>query len=121
MSNFKVLVVDLDLSMIGADYVNFTQQLNSQVGQLDWVVEPYTKYPNISVIKDQVSQGNYWGAVVVQPNASATLNQALAYQTDPMNQMLATQMDYDPTKVFAFIYDGGRDPLVVRPYIVATM
>ncbi|KAG0050236.1 hypothetical protein BGZ83_005008 [Gryganskiella cystojenkinii] len=110
MNNFKVLVVDLDLSMIGTQYVTFTQQLNGQPGQPEWSVEPYTKYPNISVIKDEVSRGNYWGAVVVQPNASSTLNQALA-----------TLSPYDPSRAFAFIYDGGRDPLVVKPYIVATM
>jgi hypothetical protein len=111
MSNLKVLVVDLDLSMIGAQYINFTQHLNGLPGQLNWTVVPSTNFSDMAAIKNQVSLGNYWGAVVVQPNASSNLNRAF----------VTPLPDYDPTNAFAFIYDGGRDPLVVRPYIVANM
>ncbi|GJJ74697.1 ABC-2 type transport system permease protein [Entomortierella parvispora] len=111
MNNFNVLVVDLDLSMIGAQFVNFTQLSNGQPGQLNWSIQPYTTYPNLSVIMDAVNSGKYWGAVVIQPGASSTLNQAF----------VTPLPDYDPSKAFAFVYDGGRDPLVVKPYIVSTM
>ncbi|KAI1314543.1 hypothetical protein EDD11_002018 [Mortierella claussenii] len=109
--NFSVMVVDLDQGMIGVNYVNFVQQLNTEPGQLNWVVQPATKFPDMATIQKQVMSGTYWGAVVIQPNASSTLNRAF---TGPLP-------DYDPTKAFMFIYDGGRDPLVVKPHIVATM
>ncbi|KAG0371352.1 hypothetical protein BGZ54_005476 [Gamsiella multidivaricata] len=111
MKNFNVLVVDLDQGIIGMNYLNFTQQVNDQPGQINWDVHNMTRYPNISAIQEQVLNGNYWGAVVVQPNASANLNKAFAVPLP----------DYDPTKAFMFIYEGGRDPLVVKPYIVAYM
>ncbi|KAF9360820.1 hypothetical protein BGX26_007582 [Mortierella sp. AD094] len=111
LSNFNVLVVDLDQGIIGNNYLNFTSRLNNQPGQLNWSIEPANLYPNISTIKEQVMNGNYWGAVVVQANASLNLYNAFAIPLP----------DYDPTQAFAFIYDGGRDPLVVKPYIVATM
>ncbi|KAF9116121.1 hypothetical protein BGX27_004704 [Mortierella sp. AM989] len=111
MSNFDILVVDLDQGIIGINYLDFTRQLNNQPYQPNWLIETAERYPNMTVIKEQVMNGNYWGAVVVQANASSTLNRAFAIPLP----------DYDPTKAFAFIYDGGRDPLVVKPYIVATM
>ncbi|KAF8985074.1 hypothetical protein BGZ46_006036 [Entomortierella lignicola] len=111
MSNFNVLVVDLDEGIIGVNYLNFTSQLNSQPGQVNWSIESAKLYPNISAISEQVQNGNYWGAVVVQPNASSTLNRAFAIPLP----------DYDPTKAFAFIYDSGRNPLAVEPYILASM
>ncbi|KAF9182496.1 hypothetical protein BGZ50_004852 [Haplosporangium sp. Z 11] len=111
MKNFNVLVVDLDQTMIGTQFLTFMQELNEQPGQLDWSVAPTALYPNMSSIQEQIQNGNYWGAVVVQPGASAKLNYALSVQ-DPL---------YDPTKAFAFVYDGGRNPLVVKPKIVANM
>ncbi|KAG0257784.1 hypothetical protein BG011_003762 [Mortierella polycephala] len=111
MKNFKVLVVDLDRTMIGMQFLTFTQELNKQPGQLDWSVAPTALYPNMSSIREQIRHGNYWGAVVVQPSASSNLNYALSIQ-DPR---------YDPTKAFAFVYDSGRNPLVVKPMIVANM
>ncbi|KAG0041023.1 hypothetical protein BGZ82_000002 [Podila clonocystis] len=108
LRNLNVLVVDLDHSMIGSNFLNFTQQDNLDGGQINWSVQPYKDLS--SVIKD-VENGNYWGAMVVQTNASLTLNRALSV---PLT-------DYDPTKAFLFIYDGGRDPLTVKPYIVASM
>ncbi|KAF9310611.1 hypothetical protein BG003_008349 [Podila horticola] len=106
--NLNVLVVDLDHSMIGSNFLNFTQQDNLDGGQINWSVQQYKDLD--SVIKD-VENGNYWGAMVVQTNASLTLNRALSV---PLT-------NYDPTKAFLFIYDGGRDPLTVKPYIVASM
>lgn len=94
--------------MIGSNFLNFTQQDNLDGGQINWSVQPYKDLS--SVIKD-VENGNYWGAMVVQTNASSTLNRALSV---PLT-------NYDPTKAFLFIYDGGRDPLTVKPYIVASM
>ncbi|KAG0227203.1 hypothetical protein BGX31_007064 [Mortierella sp. GBA43] len=111
MENLEVLVVDLDQAMIGINYVNFTQQLNTMPGMLTWTPQPAALYPNLSVVQDAIRNGMYWGAVVVQANASANLNKAFA---TPLP-------NYDPSKAFAFVYDGGRDPLVVKPYIVATM
>ncbi|KAF9303983.1 hypothetical protein BGZ74_002649 [Mortierella antarctica] len=108
LGNLNVLVVDLDRSMIGSNFLNFTQQDNLDGGQINWSVQPYKDLS--SVIKD-VENGNYWGAMVVQTNASSTLNRALSV---PLT-------NYDPTKAFLFIYDGGRDPLTVKPYIVASM
>ncbi|KAF9390381.1 hypothetical protein CPC16_005119 [Podila verticillata] len=106
--NLNVLVVDLDHSMIGSNFLNFTQQDNLVGGQINWSVQSYKDLN--SVIKD-VENGNYWGAMVVQTNASLMLNRALS---EPLT-------DYDPTKAFLFVYDGGRDPLTVKPYIVASM
>ncbi|KAG0084244.1 hypothetical protein BGZ92_010081 [Podila epicladia] len=108
LGNLNVLVVDLDHSMIGSNFLNFTQQDNLDGGQINWSVQTYKDLD--SVIKD-VENGNYWGAMVVQTNASLTLNRALSV---PLT-------NYDPTKAFLFIYDGGRDPLTVKPYIVASM
>ncbi|KAF9363040.1 hypothetical protein BGX34_005017 [Mortierella sp. NVP85] len=111
MKNLDVLVVDLDQGMIGVNFLNFTAQLNQEPGQINWVSQPSTLYPNMSIIQEAVGSGSYWGAVVVQPNASSTLNMAFSNALP----------DYNPDKAFAFIYDGGRDPLVVKPYIVASM
>ena len=111
MKNLDVMVVDLDHGMIGVNFLNFTTQANKEAGQLNWAIQNATLYPNISAINDQVIKGNFWGAVVVQPNASSNLYQAFIEKT----------VDYDPSKAFAFIYDEGRDPLVVNPYIVASM
>ncbi|KAF9908129.1 hypothetical protein BX616_000233 [Lobosporangium transversale] len=111
VKNFNILVVDLDQAMIGLNYLNFTQQLNKQPHQPNWTIGPISQFPTMEVIQEEVRLGHYWGAVVVQPNASSNLNKAFA---GPLP-------DYDPTKAFAFIYDGGRDPLVVKPHIVANM
>ncbi|KAF9175529.1 hypothetical protein BGX21_000719 [Mortierella sp. AD011] len=111
MSNFDVLVVDLDKGLIGSNFLNFTNLANAEAGQLNWSIKSSDLYPNISVISEEVEKGNYWGAIVVQPNASVSL----------MNAFSIPLPDYDPTGAFAFIYDGGRDPLVVKPYIVANM
>ncbi|KAG0210566.1 hypothetical protein BGX28_009202 [Mortierella sp. GBA30] len=111
MKNFDIMVVDLDQAMIGIQYLNYTRMLNKQPGQPNWSIQDATLYPNMSSIQDEVRSGQFWGAVVVQPNASANLNMAYAYQYKA----------YDPTQAFAFIYDGGRDPLVVKPHIVANM
>ncbi|KAG0005754.1 hypothetical protein BGZ80_005882 [Entomortierella chlamydospora] len=111
MSNFDVLVVDLDKGLIGSNFLNFTTLANAKAGQLNWSIKSSDLYPNISVISEEVSKGNYWGAIIIQPNASVNL----------MNAFSIPLPDYDPTGAFAFIYDGGRDPLVVKPYIVASM
>jgi hypothetical protein len=103
--------VDLDNLMIGSNYLNFTNHLNSVQGQPRWVNHNSTVYPNMSTIQADILNGRYWGAVVVQANASSNLLWSLAN----------INVDYDPTKAFAFVYEGGRDPLVVKPQIVATM
>ncbi|KAF9437516.1 hypothetical protein BGZ76_000390 [Entomortierella beljakovae] len=109
LQNISILVVDLDRSMIGNQFLNFTQQDREDNNQINWSIQ--SKYKDIdSVIRD-VSDGNYWGAVVVRPNASVMLNKALS---TPLP-------DYDPRKAFLFIYDGGRNPLAVKPYVVASM
>ncbi|KAF9136230.1 hypothetical protein BGW39_003675 [Mortierella sp. 14UC] len=109
--NFEILVVDLDNSMIGSNYLNFTKHLNGIQGQPLWVNHNSTLYPNMSSIQADVLSGRYWGAVVVQANASSNLLWSAAN----------INADYDPTKAFAFVYEGGRDPLVVKPNVVATM
>ncbi|KAI8603654.1 hypothetical protein EDD21DRAFT_19920 [Dissophora ornata] len=109
LENISILVVDLDHSMIGTQFINFTQQDNTKPEQVNWSVQ--SSYKNLQSVIDDVDNGNYWGAMVVQPNASLTLNRALSI---PLT-------NYDPTKAFLFIYDGGRDPLAVKPYIVASM
>ncbi|KAG0024944.1 hypothetical protein BGZ82_010297 [Podila clonocystis] len=111
MKNFEVMVVDLDFGMVGAQYINFANILNNQTSQLHWVVQPKDRFKTFDQIKAQVQSGDYWGAVVIMPNTSSTLN-----------KMLSTpRKDFDPSGAFAFVYDGGRDPLVVKPYIVANM
>ncbi|KAF9427843.1 hypothetical protein BGZ94_004027 [Podila epigama] len=109
LKNLTVLVVDLDHSVIGNHFLSFAQNDSLNGGQITWSVQ--TSYTNISSVIHDVDNGKYWGAMVVQPNASLNLNRALSV---PLK-------DYDPTKAFLFIYDGGRDPLTVRPYIVASM
>ncbi|KAF8930886.1 hypothetical protein BGZ58_007957 [Dissophora ornata] len=111
MENFNVMVVDLDQGMIGFNFLNFTKQTNEEPGQLNWSIQDAKLYPNTSIIQDQIINGYFWGAVVIQPNASSNLYKSFVDKT----------VDYDPNKAFAFIYDGGRDPLVVKPYIVANM
>ncbi|KAF9291089.1 hypothetical protein BGZ68_005185 [Mortierella alpina] len=111
MKNFDIMVVNLDQGMIGMHFDNYTQYLNKQPGQPNWSVQSSTVYPTISAIQEQVRNGRFWGAVVVQTNASTNLNQAFATQFKK----------YDPTRAFAFIYDSGRDPLVVKPRIVSAM
>ncbi|KAG0030195.1 hypothetical protein BGZ81_002963 [Podila clonocystis] len=111
MKNFEVMVVDLDFGMVGAQYTNFANILNNQTSQLHWVVQPKDRFKTFDQIKAQVQSGDYWGAVVIMPNTSSTLN-----------KMLSTpRKDFDPSGAIAFVYDGGRDPLVVKPYIVANM
>ncbi|KAF9390152.1 hypothetical protein CPC16_005300 [Podila verticillata] len=111
MKNFEVLVVDLDFGMVGAQYSNFANILSNQTSQLHWVVQPKDRFQTFDQVKAQVESGAYWGAVVIMPNTSSTLN-----------KMLSTPLkDFDPSGAFAFVYDGGRDPLVVKPYIVANM
>ncbi|KAG0073160.1 hypothetical protein BGZ89_010809 [Linnemannia elongata] len=109
--NFEILVVDLDNSMIGSNYLNFTSHLNGVQGQPRWVNHNSTVYPSMSTIQADILNGRYWGAVVVQANASSNLLWSVAN----------INANYDPTKAFAFIYEGGRDPLVVKPQVVATM
>jgi len=104
----SVAVVDLDRSMIGSEFRNFTQRDNQMPGQINWSIQTYE---NLSGVIADVENGNFWGAVVVRANASTELMRALSV---PLK-------DYDPTKAFYFIYDGGRDPLAVKPYIVASM
>ncbi|KAG0330888.1 hypothetical protein BG000_011384 [Podila horticola] len=111
MKNFEVMVVDLDYGMVGAQYTNFANILNNQTSQLHWVVQPKDRFNTLDQVKMQVQSGDYWGAVVIMPNTSSTLNKMLS---TPRN-------DFDPSGALAFVYDGGRDPLVVKPYIVANM
>ncbi|GJJ75153.1 ABC-2 type transport system permease protein [Entomortierella parvispora] len=108
LENMSVAVVDMDHSMIGNEFLNFTQKDNLLPGQINWSVQSYN---NLSGVIADVENGNFWGAVVVRANASSQLMKALSV---PLK-------DYDPRQAFYFIYDGGRDPLVVKPYIVASM
>ncbi|KAG0084831.1 hypothetical protein BGZ92_009530 [Podila epicladia] len=111
MKNFEVMVVDLDFGMVGAQYTNFANFLNNQTSQPHWVIQPKDRFKTLEQVKTQVQSGDYWGAVVIMPNTSSNLN-----------RMLSTpRKDFDPSGAFAFVYDGGRDPLVVKPYIVANM
>ncbi|KAF8976572.1 hypothetical protein BGZ46_008154 [Entomortierella lignicola] len=109
LHNISILVVDLDHSMIGSQFLNFTQQDNMVPGQVNWSIQ--SKYKDVPSVISDVENGNYWGAMVVMPNASWMLNKALS---TPLP-------NYDPTGAFTFIYDGGRDPLTVKPYVVASM
>ncbi|KAI1321296.1 hypothetical protein EDD11_006632 [Mortierella claussenii] len=109
LENISILVVDLDKSVIGNMFLNFTQQDNKYPGQVNWSVQ--SGYKDVASVISDVENGNYWGAMVAQANASMILNKALA---TPL-------ADYDPTKAFLFVYDGGRDPLAVKPYVVASM
>ncbi|KAF9134467.1 hypothetical protein BGW39_006927 [Mortierella sp. 14UC] len=109
LKNFEILVVDLDKSMIASNFLNFTQQDSKLPGQVSWSIQ--SGYRDVKSVINDVDNGNYWGAIIVMPNASTALNKAVA-GPDP---------DYDPSKAFLFIYDSGRNPLVVKPYIVASM
>ncbi|KAF9922573.1 hypothetical protein FBU30_007308 [Linnemannia zychae] len=109
LHNINVLVVDLDKSMIASNFINFTQQDNRLPGQVNWSIQ--SGYKDVQSVINDVDNGNYWGAIVIMPNASTALNRAVS----------APDPDYDPSKAFMFIYDSGRNPLVVKPYIVANM
>lgn len=109
MKNFDVLVVDLDKSMIANNFLNFTLRDSSIPKQINWLIK--SEYRDVQSVINDVDNGNYWGAIVVMPNASTALNKAVS-GPDP---------NYDPSKAFLFIYDSGRNPLVVKPYIVASM
>ncbi|KAF9572205.1 hypothetical protein EC968_010142 [Mortierella alpina] len=105
MSNLDVLVVDLDQSLVGADFLNFTAR-SDKAGRINFVVRDYD---NIAAVKEDVDSGDYWGAIVVNEGASTTLNKAVSIPLP----------DYDPQSAFTVVYDSGRDPLVVRPVVVA--
>ncbi|KAF9284551.1 hypothetical protein BGZ68_004618 [Mortierella alpina] len=107
MRNLDVLVVDLDQSLIGAEFLNFTQR-NVKADSVNFAIR---EYESIDDVRKDVDNGNYWGAIVVNENASTTLNKAVSI---PLS-------DYDPGNAFTLVYDSGRDPLVVRPLIVAQM
>ncbi|KAK5820970.1 hypothetical protein F5H01DRAFT_339705 [Linnemannia elongata] len=109
LKNFDVLVVDLDKSMIANSFINFTQRDSALPKQINWSIQ--SGYRDVQGVIKDVDNGNYWGAIVVMPNASTALNKAVS-GPDP---------NYDPSKAFLFIYDSGRNPLVVKPYIVASM
>ncbi|CAO3565435.1 unnamed protein product [Mortierella alpina] len=107
MSNLDVLVVDLDQSLIGALFLNFTQ-MSAKDGRINLAIRDYD---SIDAVKEVVDNGDYWGAIVVNEGASSTLNKAVSVPI----------ADYRPENAFTLIYDGGRDPLVVKPLIVAQM
>ncbi|KAG0285310.1 hypothetical protein BGZ96_010397 [Linnemannia gamsii] len=109
LKNFDVLVVDLDKSMIANSFLNFTLRDSSIPKQINWLIK--SEYRDVQSVINDIDNGNYWGAIVVMPNASTALNKAVS-GPDP---------NYDPSKAFLFIYDSGRNPLVVKPYIVASM
>ncbi|KAK3821701.1 MAG: hypothetical protein J3Q66DRAFT_367385 [Benniella sp.] len=109
LKNIDVLVVDLDRSIIGSYFLNFTQEQNKAPERVNWSIQ--SGYADVQSVVNDVENGNYWGAIIVQANASKTLNTALS---TPLH-------DYDPTKAFLFVYDGGRDPLTVKPHVVAGM
>ncbi|KAG0343568.1 hypothetical protein BG004_005210 [Podila humilis] len=111
MKNIEVIVVNLDEGMVGAQYISFVDILNNQTGQLNWSVRSKDTFKTLDVVKEHVQSGAVWGAVVIMPNTSSNLN-----------KMLSTPLEsFDPSGAFAFVYDGGRDPLVVKPHIVANM
>ena len=101
--------MDLDRSIIGSYFLNFTQEQNKAPEGVNWSIQ--SGYADVQSVVNDVENGNYWGAIIVQANASKTLNTALS---TPLH-------DYDPTKAFLFVYDGGRDPLTVKPHVVAGM
>ncbi|KAF9358771.1 hypothetical protein BGX34_008776 [Mortierella sp. NVP85] len=109
LKNIDILVVDLDHSIIGSYFLNFTQEQNKAPEHVNWSIQ--SGYVDVQSVVNDVENGNYWGAIIVQANASKTLNTALS---TPLH-------DYDPTKAFLFVYDGGRDPLTVKPRVVANM
>ncbi|KAF9952396.1 hypothetical protein BGZ72_006323 [Mortierella alpina] len=107
MSNLDVLVVDLDQSLIGAEFLNFTQRA-IKVGRISFAIQDYY---SLDGVMEDVDNGKYWGAIVVNDDASARLNKAISV---PLR-------DYNPVDAFTMVYDSGRDPLVVKPLIVAQM
>ncbi|KAG0223327.1 hypothetical protein BGW42_005981 [Actinomortierella wolfii] len=108
MNNIDVVVVDFDISMVGSEFIQYTQSVNNNPRKINWVVD-YTTYENQQQVMDDVESGKYWGAVVIQPNSSRSLFNALTY----------SNKNYDPTKAFTMIYDGGRNPLVTKPIVVS--
>ncbi|KAI8358766.1 hypothetical protein B0O80DRAFT_255569 [Mortierella sp. GBAus27b] len=109
LENIDILVVDLDHSIIGNHFLNFTQQDNKLPGQVNWSIQ--VGYENEEEVIEDVENGYYWGAMVVRANASLMLNKGLS---TPLPS-------YDPRKAFLFVYDGGRDPLTVKPYVIASL
>ncbi|KAG0198963.1 hypothetical protein BGX28_007686 [Mortierella sp. GBA30] len=104
-----IKMYNLDQSLVGSFFVNFTQQDNQLPGDVNWTIQ--SGYKSVQDVVDDVDDGDYWGAIIVNANASTMLNKAVS---SPLK-------DYDPKKAFLFVYDTGRNPLVVRPYVVAQM
>ncbi|KAF9974889.1 hypothetical protein BGZ73_001629 [Actinomortierella ambigua] len=110
LDNINVVVVDLDYSMVGSEFISYTNSVNNNPRKINWTVET-AKYKTQQQVMDDVDQGKYWGAVVIQPNSSRSLFSALS----------VPNKDYDPTRAFTMIYDGGRNPLVTKPVVVSGM
>ncbi|KAG0259445.1 hypothetical protein DFQ27_004065 [Actinomortierella ambigua] len=110
LGNINVAVVDFDFSMVGSEFITYTNSVNNNPRKINWVIET-TKYKTQQQVMDDVNRGKYWGAVVIQPNSSRSLFSALSLPNK----------EYDPTRAFTLIYDGGRNPLVTRPVVVSGM
>ncbi|KAF9984809.1 hypothetical protein BGZ65_012539, partial [Modicella reniformis] len=109
LKNINILVADLDHSIIGDHFLSFTRKDNDSPGQVNWSVQ--SGYKDVESVIVDVENGNYWGAIVVQANATSMLLTAASEQL----------VSYNPTKAFLFIYDGGRDPVSVKRHVVASM
>lgn len=94
--NMHVAVVDLDQGLIGSS-LTYVSTLSSKLG-LTYNIEVVSA-TDFNEIQHRVDKGDFWAAVIANPNASNTLLAAL-----PAN----SSVGYDPSSAMTLIYDETR-------------
>ncbi|PQE27066.1 Nitrosoguanidine resistance SNG1 protein [Rutstroemia sp. NJR-2017a WRK4] len=101
--NLNILAVDYDGGVIGeALSAAYKQLQGDEFPELQF--HPATQYPSIVEVRNAVCRGDYWGAVVAQPDASNRLSQALAGGS--------AAKTYDPSDVLTYVWNTARYPAV---------
>jgi hypothetical protein len=101
--NLNILAVDYDGGIIGkALSVAYKQLQGDEFLELQF--HPATEYPSIIEVRNAVCRGDYWGAVVAQPEASNRLSQALAGGS--------AAKTYNSSDVFTYVHNGARYPTI---------
>jgi hypothetical protein len=125
-----IYVVDFDQGLVGQSFLNTTstriktrKYSNSSfmpndglamMGTLEtsWkVFSPVNFEYSPELVRKAVSNGDVWGAIIVNPGASASLTEA-AFNADP---------NYDPRLAITLIYDEGRDSSAVSRFVAPPM
>lgn len=79
--------------------------------QAGWILPDSDSFIDVNSVIDTVRSGQVWGAIVVNPGATAAL-QAAASNADS---------NYDPKSALTIIYDEGRNPSTVQNFVVLPM